>query len=54
MNHRGETLCSISKQHGVSIAAIASINKDIIDLDLVYEGQLIKVPSIGRWSKKVI
>lgn len=42
---RGETLSSISKQYGISIYAIAAANKTILDIDLVFEGQHINIPS---------
>lgn len=42
---RGETLSSISKQYGISIYAIAVANKNILDIDLVFEGQRINIPS---------
>ncbi|XP_070052810.1 uncharacterized protein [Nicotiana tomentosiformis] len=40
-----ETLTSISKLYGVPIYEIAAANKQIIDVDLVFEGQLLNVPS---------
>ncbi|XP_060961521.1 uncharacterized protein LOC115699687 isoform X3 [Cannabis sativa] len=55
---RGETLSSISKQHGVSMYEIAAANRNIVDVDLVFEGQQLNIPSastliqaVGRsWS----
>lgn len=41
----GETLTSISKQYGVSVYSIAAVNKNIVDVDLVFEGQKLKIPS---------
>ncbi|XP_059451230.1 uncharacterized protein LOC132182038 [Corylus avellana] len=41
----GETLSSISKQYGISIYAIAAANKNILDIDLVFKGQRINIPS---------
>ncbi|KAF4346925.1 hypothetical protein G4B88_024322, partial [Cannabis sativa] len=42
---RGETLSSISKQHGVSMYEIAAANRNIVDVDLVFEGQQLNIPS---------
>ncbi|KAL2456109.1 hypothetical protein Adt_46939 [Abeliophyllum distichum] len=42
---KGETLSSISKLYGVPIHEIAALNKDIVDVDLVFEGQRLNVPS---------
>nr|XP_009794079.1 PREDICTED: uncharacterized protein LOC104240878 isoform X3 [Nicotiana sylvestris] len=40
-----ETLTSISKLYRVPIYEIAAANKEIIDVDLVFEGQLLNIPS---------
>ncbi|KAK4801950.1 hypothetical protein SAY86_000153 [Trapa natans] len=48
----GETLSSISKKYGVSIHAIATVNRDIVDVDLVYEGQHLWIPSLHGWTEK--
>ncbi|KAE8022305.1 hypothetical protein FH972_008115 [Carpinus fangiana] len=47
----GETLSSISKQYGISIYAIAAANKNILDIDLVFKGQSINIPSATRDSQ---
>ncbi|XP_031283750.1 uncharacterized protein LOC116142456 isoform X2 [Pistacia vera] len=44
----GETLTSISKQYRVSVYSIAAANKNIVDVDLVFEGQHLKIPSSAR------
>ncbi|XWS23440.1 hypothetical protein CRYUN_Cryun28dG0014000 [Craigia yunnanensis] len=41
----GETLSSISKMYGVSVYSIAAANKDIVDIDLVFKGQLLNIPA---------
>ncbi|KAL0360005.1 UNVERIFIED_CONTAM: hypothetical protein Sradi_3685000 [Sesamum radiatum] len=41
----GENLTSISKLYGVPIHDIAAVNKDIVDVDLVSEGQRLNIPS---------
>ncbi|KAI3464301.1 hypothetical protein Pfo_020964 [Paulownia fortunei] len=41
----GETLTSISKLYGVPILEIAAANKGIADVDLVFEGQHLNIPS---------
>ncbi|KAL0456325.1 UNVERIFIED_CONTAM: hypothetical protein Slati_0971700 [Sesamum latifolium] len=41
----GENLTSISKLYGVPIHDIAAVNKDIVDVDLVPEGQHLNIPS---------
>ncbi|KAK4567639.1 hypothetical protein RGQ29_003409 [Quercus rubra] len=41
----GETLTSISKQYSVSISAIAAANRSIVDIDLVFKGQHLNIPS---------
>lgn len=41
----GETLTSISKLYGVPVLEIAASNEDIADVDLVFEGQHLKIPS---------
>ncbi|XP_022719822.1 uncharacterized protein LOC111277684 [Durio zibethinus] len=45
LNCRGETLSSISKMYGVSVYSIAAANEDIADIDLVFKGQLLKIPA---------
>ncbi|KAH6775143.1 hypothetical protein C2S52_012704 [Perilla frutescens var. hirtella] len=41
----GETLTSISKLYGVPVLEIAASNEEIADVDLVFEGQQLKIPS---------
>ncbi|KAK8545884.1 hypothetical protein V6N13_067139 [Hibiscus sabdariffa] len=41
----GETLSSISKVYGVSVHSIVAANKNIVDIDLVFEGQLLNIPA---------
>ncbi|MBA0874536.1 hypothetical protein Goshw_018127 [Gossypium schwendimanii] len=41
----GETLSSISKMYGVSVHSIAAANKNIVDINLVFQGQLLNIPS---------
>ncbi|XP_034676429.1 uncharacterized protein LOC117907138 isoform X5 [Vitis riparia] len=50
---RGETLSSISKQYGVSIYSVAAANKNIEDIDLVFCGQHLNIPSsaVGETQK---
>lgn len=56
----GETLTSISKHYGVSMYAIAAANKDMVDIDFLYEGQHLNIPladknsleTMGSWSGK--
>ncbi|XP_024023754.1 uncharacterized protein LOC21397435 isoform X1 [Morus notabilis] len=54
----GETLTSISKHYGVSIYAIAAANKNIADIDLVFEGRHLSIPLADKhilersWSGK--
>ncbi|XP_004250651.1 uncharacterized protein [Solanum lycopersicum] len=40
-----DTLTSLSKLYGVPIFEIAAANKEIIDVDLVFEGQHLNIPS---------
>ncbi len=42
----GETLYSISRQYGVTVAAMAEAN-DIADVNLIYEGQVLTIPARG-------
>ncbi|KAH7568295.1 hypothetical protein JRO89_XS07G0272800 [Xanthoceras sorbifolium] len=42
---RGENLTSISKQYGVSVNSIIEENTSIVDVDLVFQGQQLKIPS---------
>ena len=37
-------MTSISKLYGVAIYEIAAANKDIVDVDLVFEGQHLNIP----------
>ncbi|KAG6431953.1 hypothetical protein SASPL_103525 [Salvia splendens] len=41
----GETLTSISKLYGVPVLEIADSNKEIVDVNVVFEGQQLKIPS---------
>ncbi|KAL0326407.1 UNVERIFIED_CONTAM: hypothetical protein Sradi_5210000 [Sesamum radiatum] len=41
----GENLSSISKLYGVPIHDIAAVNKGIVDVDLVSQGQHLNIPS---------
>lgn len=41
----GETLTSISEQYGVSLYSVAAANKNKLDVDLVFEGQLLNIPA---------
>ncbi|KAA3487028.1 DNA-directed RNA polymerase subunit beta [Gossypium australe] len=41
----GETLSSISKMYGVSVHSIAAANKNIVNINLVFQGQLLNIPS---------
>ncbi|KAG6435247.1 hypothetical protein SASPL_100117 [Salvia splendens] len=41
----GETLTSISKLYGVPVLEIADSNKEIVDVNVVFEGQHLKIPS---------
>lgn len=50
---RGETLTSISKQYSVSISAIAAANRSIIDIDLVFKGQHLNIPSASGDTQMV-
>ncbi|KAH9781487.1 hypothetical protein KPL71_008496 [Citrus sinensis] len=50
----GETLTSISKQYGVSVYSIAAVNKNIVDVDLVFEGQRLNIPSSVREELQAI
>jgi len=51
---RGETLTSISKQYGVSIYSVAAANKNILDVDLVFEGQLLNIPASAPAYTQVV
>ena len=51
---RGETLTSISKQYGVSIYSVAAANKNILDVDLVSEGQLLNIPASAPADTQVV
>ncbi|KAF8025463.1 hypothetical protein BT93_F2334 [Corymbia citriodora subsp. variegata] len=48
----GETLSSISKQYGIPIYTIATLNRSIVDLELVYEGQVLKIPLSKIYAEK--
>lgn len=50
---RGETLTSISKQYSVSISAIAAANRSIVDIDLVFKGQHLNIPSASGDAQMV-
>ncbi|PKI55002.1 hypothetical protein CRG98_024602 [Punica granatum] len=39
-------------QYGVPIYMIATINRDIVDLDVVYEGQHLRIPAHHRYTQK--
>ncbi|KAE8693495.1 Zinc finger and BTB domain-containing protein 11 isoform 1 [Hibiscus syriacus] len=41
----GENLSSISKMYGVSVHSIAAANKNIMHIDLVFQGQLLNIPA---------
>lgn len=53
MVKEGETLTSISKQYGVSIYSVAAANKNILDVDLVFEGQLLNIPAAAPAGTQV-
>ncbi|RZC54031.1 hypothetical protein C5167_012885 [Papaver somniferum] len=40
----GENLTSISRRYNVSVQAIAAVNSNIVDIDLVFEGQRLNIP----------
>ena len=48
MGDRGETLTSISKQYGVPMYEIAEANKNLVDVDFVFEGQQLNIPSAAK------
>ncbi|KAK3426528.1 hypothetical protein EUGRSUZ_F02959 [Eucalyptus grandis] len=48
----GETLSSISKRYGIPIHPIVTLNKSIVDHELVYEGQVLKIPLSKRYAEK--
>lgn len=50
---RGETLSSISKKYGVPINSIVTLNRDVVDVDLVYEGQHLGIPALYGCSQRV-
>lgn len=53
-NSRDDTLTSLSKLYGVPIFEIAAANKEIIDVDLVFEGQHLNIPSyVTSYSQTV-
>lgn len=45
---RGETLTSILKQYGASVYSLTAANKSIVDVDNVFEGQHLKIPSARK------
>ncbi|PON74515.1 LysM domain containing protein [Parasponia andersonii] len=45
---RGETLTSISKQYGVPVYEIVAANKNIRNVDFVFEGQHLNIPSAAK------
>jgi len=42
---RGENLNSISKQYGLSVNSILEENRSIVNVDLIFQGQQLKIPS---------
>lgn len=42
---RGENLTCISKHYGVSVNSILEENTSILNVDLVFQGQQLKIPS---------
>lgn len=50
---RGETLSSISKLYGVPILEIAASNEELADVNLVFEGQSLKIPSVAESAQLV-
>ncbi|XP_044510937.1 uncharacterized protein LOC123229295 isoform X1 [Mangifera indica] len=44
----GETLTSILKQYGASVYSLTAANKSIVDVDNVFEGQHLKIPSARK------
>ena len=50
---RGETLTSISMQYSVSISAIAAANRSTVDIDLVFKGQHLNIPSASGDTQMV-
>lgn len=51
---RGETLTSISKQYGVSRYSVSAANKNILDVDLVFEGQFLNIPASAPADTQVV
>lgn len=51
---RGETLTSISKLYGVPVLEIADSNKEIADVNLVFEGQRLQIPSAVAESSQLV
>ncbi|MCL7023896.1 hypothetical protein MKW94_015399 [Papaver nudicaule] len=43
----GENLTAISRRYNVSVQAIAAANSDIVDIDLVFQGQRLNIPCYG-------
>ncbi|KAL5704090.1 hypothetical protein ACHQM5_022563 [Ranunculus cassubicifolius] len=43
----GENLTSISRLYGASVQSIVRVNEEIVDRNLVFEGQLINIPVSG-------
>ncbi|KAI3918345.1 hypothetical protein MKX01_041665 [Papaver californicum] len=43
----GENLTSISRRYNVSVQAIAAVNSNVVDIDLVFEGQRLNIPCSG-------
>ncbi|KAB5529872.1 hypothetical protein DKX38_019953 [Salix brachista] len=50
----GETLTSISKQYGVSRYSVSAANKNILDVDLVFEGQFLNIPASAPADTQVV
>ncbi|PIA47133.1 hypothetical protein AQUCO_01400082v1 [Aquilegia coerulea] len=48
----GETLTSIARQYGVSLYTITLFNEEVVDANLVFEGQRLNIPSSGINNSK--
>ena len=46
----GDTLSGIAASHGVSLAAVESANPQIRDVDRIYQGQSLQIPSEDHTS----
>ncbi|XWS24740.1 hypothetical protein CRYUN_Cryun27aG0009700 [Craigia yunnanensis] len=51
---RGETLSSISKMYRVSVYSFAAANMDIVDIDLVFKGQLLNIPTFSLLETQLV